>query len=170
MADWLYRNLLHIDWHRAFNPHVALLDIVMRGTITYVALFAMLRVTRRSSGEMGTADVLLIVLIADAVQNGMASDYHSITEGLILALTIFFWSWLLSWLPVRFPALRPFLIGSSGRVVRDGRIDPVMLRRQLMTEDDLMAQLRLQGVGDIADVSRAHVESNGQLSVVKRRG
>lgn len=168
MPDWLYRNFLDVDWHRAFIPNVALLDIVMRGTIVYLALFAILRMTRRQSGQIGTTDVLVIVLIADAVQNAMASNYHSITEGLGLALTIFFWSWFLDWLAFHVPVLRRVLTAEPVTVIRDGRIDHRNLRRELMTEDDLRAQLRLQGVQDLAAVKRACIEDGGQLSVVTR--
>jgi uncharacterized membrane protein YcaP (DUF421 family) len=166
--DWFYRNFVEIDWHRAFNPHVALLDIVMRGTIVYLVLFALLRTTRRQSGEVGTTDILLIVLIADAVQNAMASNYHSITEGLGLALTVFFWSWFLDWLAFHVPTLRPLIIPGPRTVVKDGRVNRRNLRRELMTEVDLYSQLRLQGVEDINAVRHACVEGHGRLSVVKK--
>ena len=170
MGDWIWRNVFAVDWHDAFDPHVALLGIVLRGTVIYLALFALLRVTRRHSGEMGMSDVLVIVLIADAVQNGMSGESRSITEGLVLALTIFFWSWLLEWLPVRLPVLGPWLAAPPCTVVRDGVIDRRALRRELLTEDELMAQLRLQGIEEIGDVRRARVESNGQVSVRRRAG
>lgn len=170
MTDWFYRNFLQIDWHRAFNPNVSVLDVVMRGTIIYLVLFALLRVSRRQSGQIGTSDVLLIVLIADAVQNAMASNYHSITEGVGLVLTIFFWSWLLDVLAVHVPALRPLINAAPCIVVWDGTIDRRALRRELMTEDDLRSQLRLQGVEDLRDVQHARVESDGQLSVKKKQG
>ena len=169
MTDWTYRNLIEIDWHRAFDPHVALLDIVMRGSIIYLVLFALLRFTRRQSGQIGTSDVLLIVLIADAVQNGMASNYHSLTEGVSLALTIFFWSWLLDFLAVYVPRLRPFISAGPRVLVKNGQIDHRNLRRELMTEDDLLAQLRLHDVHDLNLVRQACVEGDGQLSVHKMR-
>ncbi|MBE7209565.1 MAG: DUF421 domain-containing protein [Gluconacetobacter diazotrophicus] len=142
----------------------------MRGTLVYLALFALLRVTRRQSGHIGTSDVLVIVLIADAVQNAMASDYHSITEGLCLALTIFFWSWCLDFLSVHVPALRRLIEAPPRLVVEDGRIDRRVLRRELMTVDDLHAQLRLQGVHDLSEVRRARIEGDGQLSIQRRSG
>lgn len=167
-TSWTYRNFFEIDWHRAFNPHVALLDIIMRGTIIYLVLFALLRVTRRQSGQVGTSDVLLVVLIADAVQNAMASNYRSITEGVGLALTIFFWSWFIDWLAVHVPALRPLISAPPRMVVKEGQINYRNLRGELMTKDDLLAQLRLQGIDDVTKVRRACVESDGRVSVLER--
>jgi uncharacterized membrane protein YcaP (DUF421 family) len=170
MTDWFYRNFLQIDWHRAFNPNVSVLDVAMRGTIIYLVLFALLRISRRQSSQIGTSDVLLIVLIADAVQNAMASNYHSITEGVGLVLTIFFWSWLLDYLAVHVPALHPLINAAPCVVVRDGTIDRRALRRELMTEDDLRSQLRLHGIEDLGEVQLARLEGDGQLSLKKRKG
>lgn len=168
MYDWIYRNILRIDWHRAFNPHVALLDIVLRGTIVYLVLFGLLRASRRQAGQVGTSDVLLVVLIADAIQNAMASNYHTITEGLVLVLTLFFWSWFLDWLSVHVPIVRHLLTSQPRTIVRDGRIDRRNLRRELMTEEDLRSQLRLQGISDISEVRHACVEADGQVSVQRK--
>ena len=112
--------------------------------------------------------MLLIVLIADAVQNAMASNYHSLTSGLGLALTIWFWSWFLNYLAIRFPPLRPLITAAPRTVIQDGHIDHRVLRSELMTVDDLSAQLRLQGIDDIAAVRRACIEGDGQVSVQRR--
>jgi hypothetical protein len=78
------------------------------GTIVYIALFLILRfLMKRQSGVIGIADLLVIVLIADAAQNAMAGSYESITEGVLLVLTIVFWNYVVDWLGFRFPALAP---------------------------------------------------------------
>jgi len=61
-------------------------------------LFFLLRLLRREGGQIGIADVLVVVLVADASQNAMASDYKSITEGIVLVATIAFWDYFLDWL------------------------------------------------------------------------
>jgi uncharacterized membrane protein YcaP (DUF421 family) len=67
--------LFQIDWTALFIPTVPLVEIILRGTLVYLLLFAVLRVLRREAGGLGIADVLVIVLIADASQNAMSSDY-----------------------------------------------------------------------------------------------
>src|SRR3954471_11146332 len=105
-----YRQLFHLDFHSLISPEVALFEIVLRGSIIYLSLFFLLRLFRsRHAGETSISDILLITLIADAVQNAMASEYRSITEGLTLALTIFFWALALDWLAFRFPFARRWL-------------------------------------------------------------
>ena len=82
-----------------FAVHVSVLELVVRGTVLYWFLFLLFRfVLRRDVGQLGVADVLLLVLIADASQNAMAGGYETITEGLILVSTIAGWNWLLDWL------------------------------------------------------------------------
>ena len=109
------------------------------------------------------------VLIADAAQNAMASDYKSITEGLVLILTIVAWDYLLDWLAERFPALRPYLRPSPMLLIDQGCMLKKNLRREMISEDELMGQLREQGVEDVADVKKCYVESDGRISVIRRK-
>jgi uncharacterized membrane protein YcaP (DUF421 family) len=80
-----------IDRQKLFIPEQPALDSVVRGTIVYLMLFIVMRFfLKRQSGGLGMADVLVVVLIADAVQNAMGSEYRSVTEGVLLVLTIVF--------------------------------------------------------------------------------
>ena len=93
--------LLNIDWNSMFVPTGPILEVLVRGTIMYLGLFALLRVFRRQSGAIGTADLLVIVIIADAAQHGMAGESKSITEALILVAVIVLWDWFFDWLGFR---------------------------------------------------------------------
>ena len=73
-----------IDWHAMFVPTVSLLEIVLRGSAVYLSIVALMRLFRREAGTLSTTDLIVVVLVADAAQNAMAADYHSITEGLVL--------------------------------------------------------------------------------------
>src|SRR4029434_10232353 len=98
--------LLQIDWKSVFIPSLYIAEIILRGTIVYLFLFVLLRLLRRGAGAIGISDLLVVVLIADAAQNAMASEYKSITEGLILVTTIVGWDYFLDWLGYKFPRLR----------------------------------------------------------------
>jgi uncharacterized membrane protein YcaP (DUF421 family) len=95
--------LLQIDFRSVFVPSLHLAEIVLRGTLVYLFLFTILRVLRREAGVVGIADLLVVVLIADAAQNAMASEYKSITEGAVLIVTIASWDYFLDWMGYRFP-------------------------------------------------------------------
>ena len=102
---------LHMDWHSIFVPDTPLLEIALRGSIMYLSLFVMLRVIlKRQSGDVALSDLLVVVLIADAAQNGMAADYQSIPDGILLVFTIIFWSYALDWLGYHFPRLQRLLV------------------------------------------------------------
>jgi hypothetical protein len=76
-----------INWQEIFIPVHSIPEIIVRGTMTYIMLFVILRfLLKRQTGVIGVADLLVIVLIADASQNAMANEYKSITEGAILSL------------------------------------------------------------------------------------
>ena len=150
-----------------FMPTYSLLEIVLRGSIIYLALFFFLRVARsRHAGQMGLADILVIVLIADAVSNGMASEYRSIPEGLVLAGTIFFWSFTLDWLAYHVAWTRPILESGSRCLIRNGRLQRNAMHHELLTRDNLMSMLRERGIEGYAEVKRAYIEGDGTLSVI----
>lgn len=98
-----------VDWHALFVPTVSLLELILRGSVMYLAVFAAMRVFRRESGALSTADLLVVVLVADAAQNAMASEYHSLTEGAVLVATIFAWNYGLDWLGFHFPGVHRLL-------------------------------------------------------------
>ena len=160
--------MFEIDWSAIFVPERSLAEVVVRGTITYLMLFLIMRfLLKRQSGVIGIADLLVVVLIADAVQNAMAADYKSITEGLVLVLTIVFWNFFVDWLGFRFPALQRLVRAPPLLIVRDGTMIPQNMRKEMITPDELFSQLRQQGIENLAAVAKAFIEGDGQVSVIR---
>jgi len=144
-----------------------LLEIVLRGTCVYLALFVLLRVVlKRETGGMSVTDLLVVVLIADAAQNAMAGDYTSVPDGLLLVATIIFWSYALNWLGHRFPRIERFIHPPPLPLIENGRMLHAKMREELITEDELKSQLRLQGVQDPGQVKGAYMEGDGRISVI----
>jgi hypothetical protein len=164
------RVAMSIDWTSIFYPSLGLAEVVVRGSIMYLALFAILRfVGRRQSGHFGPADLLVIVLIADAAQNALGKDYQSVTEGVVLVFTIVAWEYALDWAAWKFPRLRPLLKAPPLLIVKDGRLIKPAMRREMISEEELMGQLREQEIEDLAEVRTARIEGDGRLSVLKKR-
>lgn len=161
------RMLLQIDWNAVFVPTVSLAEIVLRGTCIYLLLFFVLRVLRREAGALGISDLLVVVLIADAAQNAMGSEYKSLTEGAVLVGTIVAWDYTLDWLGYRFPAVGRVLRPAPLPLVKDGRVLRQNLRKEMISMDELMSQLREQGVEQLSEVKKCYLEGDGQISIIK---
>lgn len=84
--------------------------------------------------------------------------------------TIVFWSYALNWLGYQFPPIRHLIRPRPLRLILDGRPLPQNLRREIITEAELLSQLRLQGCNDLVMVKEAYMESDGRISVVRRDG
>jgi uncharacterized membrane protein YcaP (DUF421 family) len=159
---------LAVDWAQVFQPDTSPLEIFVRGSIVYLALFSMLRlVLRREAGTVGMSDLLVLVLIADAAQNAMAGNYNSLPDGLLLVATIIFWSFALNWLGYHGTAVGRFVNPPPLNLVQDGRLLRRNMRRELISEDELMGQLRQQGIEDLGLVKKACMEGDGHISVIK---
>ena len=160
-----------VDWQSVFVPALGLPEIMLRGTLMYLALFAILRfMGRRQAGHFGPADLLVVVLIADAAQNALGSEYRSVTEGALLVLTIVAWDYAIDWLGWRFPALRPILQAPSLKLVENGRLIEENMRKEMLTEQELLSQLREKGVEGPSQVKVARLEGDGRMSVIKKSG
>jgi uncharacterized membrane protein YcaP (DUF421 family) len=162
--------LLEIDWKAILTPTVNLPEIVLRGTVIYLFLFFVLRLLRREAGALGISDLLVVVLIADAAQNAMASDYKSITEGIVLVSTIVFWDYLLDWLGYRFPVMERLLRPAPLLLIKDGKLQRRNLKEEMITQEELMGQLRQQGVEKIEEVQKCYLEADGHVSVITKEG
>jgi len=149
-----------------FVPTESILEVVIRGTIMYIGMFALLRVFRRQAGSIGIADLLVIVVIADAAQNGMAGDSRSITEALILIATIVLWDWFFDYLGFKSPFWERILQPQPLLLIQNGEIIQKNLDQEMIKEDDLLAQLREEGIDDFSRVRKCYLESNGHFSVL----
>ena len=163
--QWLFG----ATWKQVFVPDTPLVEVFVRGTIVYLVLFALLRfILKRESGAMSVTDLLVVVLIADAAQNAMSSQYNSMPDGLLLVATIIGWAALLDWLGYRWRWLARLLWPPPLLLVRDGKPLQRNMRRELLTEDQLRSQLRLQGLTGFEQVREAYMEPDGRISVIAR--
>lgn len=160
--------LFIIDWQSVFVPSTSVLEIILRGTLVYLFLFIVLRFLRRSAGAIGISDLLVVVVIADAAQNAMGSKYESVTEGAVLVSTIVAWDYFFDWLAFRYPSIRPILRPRALLLIKDGKVLKQHLRREMISEDELLGELREQGVENVKDVKYSYMESDGHISVVKK--
>jgi len=162
--------MLAIDWRAMFVPTGSLAELVIRGSLMYLLILIGFRIFRRDAGSLGVADLLVVVLIADAAQNGMAGEYHSLTEGALLVAIIFGWNACLDWQSYRYPSVHWLMHPPRLLLIRHGRVHDRNLHSQMLTREDLMEQLREQGVDDVKRVRECSLESDGHLSVIKYEG
>lgn len=165
MNDWL-----GIDLHEIFRLTMPVMELIVRGSAMYWFLFLIFRfLIRRDVGAVGIADILLLVIVADASQNAMAGEYRSITDGMILVSTLIGWNILLDWLSYRFKTFRHFAEASTLCLIRDGRMLKRNMRREFITEDELWAKLRQAGITELRNVKLATLESDGEISVIEKK-
>lgn len=158
-----------MDWKSIFLLDIPLLEIILRGSVMYIALFILLRlVLKRQTGDLRMTDLLLITLIADASQNGMAGDYKSISGGILLVGTIMFWDYAFDWLAFRFDWFQRLVAPPPLPIIKNGKLLRRNMRSELITEEELMSQLREQGLEHLEQVKEAFVEGDGHISVLKR--
>lgn len=163
--------ILGFDLAKAFTPDVSLFEIVVRGAIMYFAIFLLLRVILRGRTSAVTmSDLIVMVVIADAAQNAMSNNYTSVTDGIVLVATIVLCSFLIDWLAFHFAVVRNFVHPERTILVMDGRVLRKNLADELITEGELMTQLRLHEVESLDEVKAVYLEGNGEVSVIKRRG
>ena len=158
-----------IDWYAVLIPTHSVLEMVLRGTVMYFVIFGLMRVVlKRQAGGIGTADVLVIVLLAEVAGNGFSSHYKSVIEGAVLVGTILFWTYAIERLVHRFPAVERLLRPPTLLLIEDGKMLRNNMRAELDTKDELMAQLRENGVESCAEVKSACMEADGMISVIKK--
>src|SRR3712207_1390521 len=156
------------DWGDLFRLSTPIAEIFARGTVMFLAIYAMMRVTgQRESGVHSLTDLLVVVLVAEAAAHGMAGEARGVADSVLLTATIIGWSVGLDVIAYRWPKLAPLIKPRAKPLVVDGRINQRALRREFMQREELMAELRLHGITDLKEVARAYLESNGMISVIR---
>jgi uncharacterized membrane protein YcaP (DUF421 family) len=165
--DFLWRT----DWHRLFVPEMSLLEILVRGTCTYLGLCLLLRVVlKRQAGKVSMSDLLVVTLVAGVCRNPLVKDDYSVTDGLLVVATVLGWSYLLDWLSYYVPFVHALLHPQPVLLIRDGQVLKENLRGELLTENQLLSKLRFHGVREPRDVAEAWLEGDGHVSVIAKQG
>lgn len=145
----------------------ALLDVAFRSSAVYVFMIVAFRIFgKRELSQLSIADLVLIVLISNAVQNAMVGNNTSLLGGLTAATVLFALNMILGYLMFRFKRIRGFVQSAPVTLIYNGKIIKEHLDKVLLTEDELMAAVREHGSSSIEDVSFAVLEVDGNISVI----
>src|SRR2546422_9263077 len=149
-------------------PWSVLLTVALRTTIVYVALLAGLRLSGpRSLGQMSTFALVLLLIIANAVQNAMVGPDTSLAGGLVAAGVLIGWHRVIDWWRLRSRGVAKLLAGEGIMLIHDGKILQEHCVRAGITHDELQQALREHGVANVRDVMLAVLEPDGAISVVR---
>jgi uncharacterized membrane protein YcaP (DUF421 family) len=150
---------------------VSPLELVLRGSLMYWALFVVFRfVLRRDVGALGISDFLFVVILGDAAQNAMIGDATSVTDGLVLIATLVFWSYPLDMLSFHVPLIQRFTSPPRLCLVKDGKPLRRSMRREFITDEELNAKIRQEGLEDLSGVKRLYLEADGEMSLIRNEG
>lgn len=146
-----------------------LLLVAGRTALVYGVVFGLLRVIgRRQIGQTTPSDLVVLLLVSEAVQNAMLGGDETLAGGIVSMVTLLLVGGLIQQLTLRFPRLERWIEGNASVVVEQGRIDRKAVRAQKISEDDLIAALRAHGLASLDEASMVVIESNGRVSVLKR--
>ena len=161
-------NALNISLTELFQIENPISELILRGSILYLGILLLLRLLpRRTGGEMATMDLLFIVLIAEAATHSLGG-YSSVTEGFIVISTLIAWNFMLISLSYHFPFVEKLVSSPPLQVVKDGKLLRRNMRREFLTEEELMEHLRREGIEDVKDVKSAYVEGDGHISFISK--
>jgi len=144
-------------------------EFVLRGLLVYGFLLIMLRMTgKRQVGQLAPFDLVLLLVLSNAVQNSMNAGDNTVAAGFILVATLLAANGLLSWLTWRSKRAEILLEGRPQILVHNGGLDEAMLASERITHHELMAAVRQAGLSDLAQVHVAILETNGRINVIAK--
>ena len=148
-------------------PDIGPLEVVVRTAVVYLFLVLILRLSgKREVGQMSILELIVILLISDAVQNSMVGDDTTLPGGLLAVLTLLGLDYGLSQLTSRSRRLRQAIEGEPRLLVRDGRLLTRALREEKVDADEVRAAIRAQGIARVDEVRLAVLETDGSISVI----
>jgi uncharacterized membrane protein YcaP (DUF421 family) len=144
-------------------------EFVLRGLVVYGFLLVTLRLTgKRQVGQLAPFDLVLLLVLSNAVQNSMNAGDNTVTGGFILVGTLLAANGVMSWVTWKSKKAEILLEGRPQILVHNGAVDEEMLASERITRHELMAAVRQAGLSDLEDVRVAILETNGRINVVRK--
>jgi uncharacterized membrane protein YcaP (DUF421 family) len=145
------------------------MDIALRALFLYAfVIFVMRVIGRRELSSLSAVDLVLLIVLGDAIQQGLTQDDYSVTGAVIAVSTIASVQVGSSYLSFRSKRARKVLEGNPIVVIQDGKLLEDNLKRERLTSDEVAEEMRMQQIASFDEVKWGIVENNGQISFVKK--
>lgn len=148
---------------------MSLWEIILRGTAAWLGLVVLVRIVpKRNAGNISPNDMLVLVVIGSLAAGAIMGDSTSAGDLLLMILVVLLWGYVLDILEYRMPAFHRLMRHERTTLIENGHLLRRNMRREMVTEEELMATLRKQGIDDLSEVASAYLEADGEISVLKR--
>jgi uncharacterized membrane protein YcaP (DUF421 family) len=145
-------------------------EFLLRALAVYFVLLLLVRLSgKRSVGQFTPFDMVLLILLGNAVQNSLIGSDVSLLGGLLLAAMLIALNYAVGWLAARSKRFDRFVEGKPVQIIANGQLDRDALVREGVTEGDVMEALRHNGLDDLADVRSGWIEQDGEITIVPER-
>jgi uncharacterized membrane protein YcaP (DUF421 family) len=157
-----------MTWH-FLVPEAAILQLVIRACAVYLFLCVALRLAgRREMGQLTTFDLILLLVLSNAVQNSINAGDNSLGGGLVSAFSLLVLNWVVGWAAYRWPWFERLIQGRPITIITEGKIHMRAMRRERISLEELRSALRKQGIDGVTQCRRAVLESDGTLTAVRK--
>ena len=145
------------------------MDLVLRAIVVFAFVLLLTRVIgKRELGSLEPFDLVLLIVLGDALQQGLTQDDYSLTGAMLVVGTIAVLQVFVSWLSYRFPRARPILQGEPVIVLEDGKPIERNLKRERLMIEEIAEEARRQQIAHLADVKFAILETGGTISFITK--
>ena len=157
--------------HELFQMNAPWWHFVLRGFAIYLLVMVLIRVSgKRAVGQFTPFDLVLLILIGNAVQNGINGGDNSLTGAAVMAVTLIVLNYAVAWLSSRLPRVRKLVEGEPVLLARDGHVYRNVLRRELVSDADFQKAMRQSGCARESDIGLAILETDGHITIETREG
>src|SRR5690554_5250455 len=144
-------------------------EIFVRGTVIYIAIAIVLRlVPKRQTGNIAPNDMIALVIIGTLAADAIVGEAKTLLDLLLMILVIIFWDYASNLAEFYFPRFRKVAQHSPTLLIYKGEMLKKNLRKEKITEEELLENIRLNGISDIEKVQQAVLEAEGQISFIER--
>jgi uncharacterized membrane protein YcaP (DUF421 family) len=159
-------DLLQTLFHDMFHLPLPVAEKILRPVVVYLCLIVFLRLFgKRELAQLNPFDLVVLLSLSNTVQNAIIGDDNSVTGGIVGAFSLLAINWLLMWVLYRAPKVTTVLQGQASTLIRGGVVDQVELKKESLTNEELISVLNKNGFDDPADIEICVLEPNGTFFV-----
>jgi len=158
-----------INYHDLLIPGVGIIEKILRPVVIYFVMIIILRIAgKREMAQLNTFDMVVLISLANAVQNSIIGNDNSLTGGIIGAVALLAINYIVVKFLFNHEKIQHFLEGDPDVLIKNGKIRMKSLKKELITVEELTEAAQKQGIASLAEVERAIIDPNGSLGFITK--